>query len=84
MKTRHLDDRVETYEAMFSGACRMCGQKIMMVTESSCTHRADRRRYYYPGETSAWGIFRCKRCQHVIDETFDGGNIVTAKTEVKQ
>lgn len=69
MKTRQLDDRTETYFDIVEGEC-LCGQPVHKVIHSNCTNRRDGTRYHYPGETSAWAIFRCKNCHRPINETF--------------
>lgn len=66
---RQLDDRIETYTALIGGECK-CGQPVTKVLGSNCTNWVNGNRFHYPEETSAWCIFRCKKCGEPIDETF--------------
>lgn len=66
---RQLEDRVENYTELINGSCK-CGQKVIKVVGSSCTARFDKARFHYPGENSAWSIFRCKSCSEPIDKNF--------------
>jgi hypothetical protein len=68
--TRQLDDRIEVYEKEVQGKC-VCGVSVTKVINSSiATFQKDKLRYYYTGDTSAWGIFRCKICRRPIDASF--------------
>ena len=72
MNIRALDDREEIYGMEVLGKCS-CGESVIKVIHSSISFRRDGTRYYYPGETSAWGIFSCKSCHKPIDDTFQEG-----------
>ena len=69
MLSHQLDDRTETYSDIIKGNCS-CGEPINKVLNSDCTNRTNGDRFYYPNETSAWGIFRCKKCLEPIDSSF--------------
>ena len=59
--------REETYTGEVHGKCS-CGEPIIKVINSNLTRRGER--FTYPGDNSAWDIFRCKSCKGVIEETF--------------
>ena len=67
--TRQLDDRIETFDYEIEGACS-CGERVNKVINSSASGWKDKTRYYYPSNTSAWNIFRCKNCGECIQDTF--------------
>lgn len=66
---RQLADRVETYTELIQGACS-CGEPAVKVLGSSCTMWVNGNRFHYPGELTAWSIFRCKTCKEPIHKTF--------------
>ena len=70
MLRRQLDDRIEMYESETIGKCGGCGMTIIRVNNSDQTNYRNKTRYYYPGQTSAWNIFRCKDCGTVIRGNF--------------
>jgi hypothetical protein len=67
--SRQLEDRTETYTALIEGNCK-CGQPVVKVENSNCTHWSNGNRFHYPNENTAWNIFRCKECGECIHETF--------------
>lgn len=79
---RKLDDRIETFDSEIEGKCK-CGQPVNKVINSSVSGWKNRERYYYPGQTSAWNIFRCCNCSSVIQSSFVAGRGVLKIIQTK-
>lgn len=68
---RQLEDRIETFDEEAPGKCS-CGEPVVLVSNSSVSQWRDKVRFRYPEDTTtAWNIFRCRKCGEVIHETFE-------------
>ena len=67
--SRQLDDRIEKYTKIIQGHC-LCGEPVHKVLGSNCTCWKNGDRYHYPEATTAWCIFRCRKCGNPIQHTF--------------
>jgi hypothetical protein len=58
-------------DELINGRCK-CGEPVVKTVDATgWTLRTDLTRYQYPGSTAGeYDIFRCRRCEEPIDDTW--------------